>query len=270
MEFNQDNAVLDACRRMLRPIALFLIRSGLPFRRFEQLAKEVFVEVAAHHYGRRGRETNTSRISILTGLNRKEVTRLRKALGEAPAAADSGALVSPAARVLTGWHQDPDFLNCTGEPLPLPTEGGARSMADLLKRYGGDLPPGALLGELRRVGAIGEDDRGRLIALKRFYMPTQLDEAAIVRSGEVLEDLGDTINHNLFRKDGVAARFEGRATNGAVARASAADFHAFIEERASALLLEVDEWLSRHQVTQEQSPRPGKRLGIGIYTIEED
>lgn len=266
---SQDTAILAACRQMLRPIALLLIRSGLPFRKFEQLAKEVFVEVAAHRFGKRGRETNTSRIAILTGLNRKEVTRLRKAVDEPAPASPASAMVTPAARVLTGWHQDPDFSSEQGDPLPLPADGQASSVAALLKRYGGDLPPGALLEELRRVGAVAEDAERRLVALKRYYMPTQLDAAAILRSGQVLEDLGNTVNHNLFRDEDEPTRFEGRATNDAVSRVSAAEFRAFVEERASALLLEVDEWLTQHEVPSDKAPKPARRLGIGIYTIEE-
>ena len=78
MEPRTRQHLAAACRRLMRPIARLLIRGGVPFKDFVDLAKEAYVEVAGNDYGIRGRQTNTARVAILTGLSRKEVTRVRK------------------------------------------------------------------------------------------------------------------------------------------------------------------------------------------------
>lgn len=259
---------------MLRPIARLLIRSSVPFKDFVELAKAVFVDVAGEDYGIRGRETNSARVAILTGISRKEVGRIRKSARERTEDRDLG-YVLPATRVLAGWHLDGDFCDASGGPLPLPDDNpddlAAPSLSALLKRFAGDLPPRALIGELEQVGAISRGEDGCWRVLKRYYMPAQLDLSAIVRGGSVLEDLGNTINYNLFRDAEAPSRFEGRASREAVASTSAEAFAEFVEARAATLLQESDDWLARHEADPEGSKSRGtSRLGIGIYLIQDD
>jgi hypothetical protein len=274
MGIGTTSHLATACRRLLRPIVRMLIRGGLPYREFADIAKTVYVDVASRDYGKYGRPTNAARVAILTGLSRKEVSRLRRERADEGEGgqADEGYFTT-ASRVLAGWHQDPAFTAADGQPLPLNVDAEAPSVLALLKRYGGDMPPVALLGELEHVGAVGRDADGRWRALKRYYMPAQLDATAISRSGSVLEDLGSTVAHNLFRQPGERARFEGRATNGHVATSATKAFGQLVESEGQALLQRIDDWLTEHEIGEEGSEhgsRPGKRLGLGIYWIEDD
>lgn len=58
--------ILDALLMTLRPLARALLRSGIGYREFSDMAKVAFVNVAADDYGLRGRATNTSRIAVIT------------------------------------------------------------------------------------------------------------------------------------------------------------------------------------------------------------
>ena len=69
--------VLEATRACLRPLARVLLRSGINFRQFEEIAKDVFLEEASAERDGRGRRANVSRIAVRTGLSRKEVARIR-------------------------------------------------------------------------------------------------------------------------------------------------------------------------------------------------
>lgn len=268
MEKTTRQHLAAACRRLMRPIARILIRGGVPFKDFMDLAKEAYVEVAGEDYGIRGRKTNTARVAILTGLSRKEVTRVRKQLVEEQPEGDSG-YANHASRVLAGWHQDEDFVDKGGKPLPLNTDGTEPRFGDLLRRYGGDMPSGALLTELKHVEAVRTDEQGRLIANKRYYMPTQLDPSAIERSGSVIEDMAVTVNHNLYRDDGVPSRFEGRATNLRVSRKAAGEFSRLVEKEGENLLYAMDDWLTKHEVGEDEPESAGTRLGVGVYLIKD-
>src|SRR5215470_4893564 len=74
--------------RLLRPLVQLCIRSGMTFPALAQLLRELFVNVAEHNFALDEKEQTDSRVSLLTGINRKEVARLRGAgtpVNETPA-----------------------------------------------------------------------------------------------------------------------------------------------------------------------------------------
>lgn len=110
----------------------------------------------------------------MTGLTRKEVKRVRDQLAEDNA---SFAVKStPLVHILHRWHSVTDFLDEEGLPLSLPFAGEGKSFTELVRRFGGDIPPGAMRTELRRVGAVEEDSSGNLSVVRRdVHPPVPLD-----------------------------------------------------------------------------------------------
>src|SRR5437868_8062907 len=70
--------VLAAARQWLKPLVHVLVRCGVTWKDFAELAKSAYVEVATQQFGKRGRPTNVSRTAVLTGLARREVRRQRE------------------------------------------------------------------------------------------------------------------------------------------------------------------------------------------------
>lgn len=256
--------MLSACRLMLRPVVRMLLAHGILWKDFAGLARRVYVEVAGEDYGIAGRQTNASRVAILTGLTRREVKRQRDLI----AARDAGQpdRIGNATRVLSGWYQDPDFTDAAGRPLALPREGGDASFAALHERYGGDIPAVALLKELLHAGAVEEGNDGRYRAIRRYYMPHPGDPAAVTRSGGVVADLARTVAWNLGRGESGPPRFEGRATETGIPTRLVPRFRDFLEEHGQGLLELADAWLTAHR--DEATPSRTTRLGVGVYMIE--
>jgi len=260
---------LSACRRLLEPVARLLLRSGVTWKEFSEVAKSVFVQVATDEFGIRGRPTNLSRVAILTGINRREVARQR-ALDSADEV-QAPVFLNAAQRLLSGWYQNPDYVDSAGMARPIPVEGPAPSFVDLCARYSGDLPSSALLKELRSVGAVRNDPDGRLRAAARTYIPLQLDPDKILRAGDVLNDIGTTVVHDLIAQPGVPLRFERRAENDNVDPAVLPAFHAFLAREGQAFLEKVDDWLTRHASPPPGDPgQPTIRLGVGMYHLQTD
>lgn len=250
-------AAVSMLSQLLAPIVRLLIELGVDFRTFSDIARHTYVQVASREYGLRGRETNTSRIALLTGINRRDVARLRTA---AQLDADSDPS-NPIGRVLSGWYQDPDFVDGEGRPRPL-REGD--ELDQLLLRYGGDVPATAILKELQRVEAIElKDNIARPLA--RYYMPFELAPASLARYASVVADLTSTINHNLLERERYAARFEGRAINPRIRRRAYAEFRQLIDQQGEEFLERVDDWLTAHQADDEEEN--AIRLGVGVYLI---
>lgn len=259
--------VLAACRLLLRPLARLLIKSGVPWREFADLSKLSFVEVATREFGIRGRPTNVARVSILTGINRREVARLREILDEGePKEAE---YVNSAQRVLSGWYQDADYLTAEGTPRVLPSTGPSPSFDDLCDRYGGDVPPTALLKELRSAGNVEATADGELRVLSRVYIPLKVDPQKALRAGSVLADIGETVVHDLTCGPDDKLRFERRAENSRIDPKHLPAFRAFLEKEGQAFLERVDDWLTQHETpTEPPSARPTLRLGVGVYHIQ--
>ncbi len=263
---NGKETIVAAFRLIFRPIARILLLAGITWKEIGEIGKATFVDVASSEFGIRGRPTNASRIAILTGFTRKEVARLRELLANQ----DTQLLdrMNHATRVLTGWYTDPEFLSKQGGPLVLSANGADGSFESLCKRYASDVPSTAMLKELKHVGAVIDGPSGKLIVQTRYYMPLQADPEQVLSSGSVLQDLGNTVAHNLFRKNDDRARFERRATNTRVAPDAAPHFQAFLEDEGQAFLERIDQWLSEHEI-DENSTDAGVRLGLGAYWIEQ-
>lgn len=258
-------ATLTALRLVLKPIVRIMLRAGVNWREFAEAGKATFVEIASEDFGIRGRPTNVSRVSILTGFTRKEVRRLRDLLESEDAA--SFEHMNQASRILTGWFTDREFTDADGMPLGLSAAGPGISFRTLCAKYGGDVAETTMLKELKHVGAVTEED-GILVARTRYYMPVLMDPEQILRSGSVVEDLGNTVAYNLHRKQDDAPRFERRATNAGVPAEAIPAFREFIDREGQAFLEKVDAWLSEHE-NGETGGKETVRLGLGAYWIED-
>lgn len=272
--------VLSACRNLMAPIVGILLRNGVTYKELANLCKQIYVDVAAKEFGIRGRDTNLSRIAILTGIDRKEAARIKEALKNNDESDASQQGQDRMTRVLSGWHQDADFLDNNGKPLVLSPEGDSHSFSQLVKRYGGDMPAVTILKEFKRCDLVNVDETGNLHAIKRYYVPSQADPGALLRAGSVINDLSSTLYYNLYKADpskNKPLHFERRATNIQMSPEKAQAFREFVEQEGQAFLEKIDSWLSTHE-----SPNTNKsddstttktqtvRLGVGAYLIEQN
>jgi hypothetical protein len=259
--------IIVAFRLVFRPIAKILLLAGITWKEIAEVCKATLVEVASAEFGIRGRPTNASRVAILTGFTRKEVSRLRNLLEAEEVQLNER--MNHATRVLTGWYTDADFLGADGAPRALDPGDNKMSFGALCRRYASDVPATTMLKELKHVGAVAEGGDGRLIVQTRYYMPGQMDPERVLSSGSVMEDLGNTVAYNLFRKEGELPRFERRAHNTRIPASAKPRFQAYLEEEGQAFLERVDQWLSDNEI-DETSAEKGIRLGLGAYWIEQE
>ena len=231
--------VIDSCQYLLRPIVRFLLRHGVTWREFSEFSKETYVDVARQAYGIDGRPTNNSRVAMLTGLSRREVSKVRDSiLDEDAAGASRGG--NRMAQILTGWHVDPEFIGDDGQPNDLHMTGPSGSLSSLLKRYAGDLPHGAIRKEMRQRGLLQELGNGDMRVLKRDYVYTDLDPEMVRQMGVALHDHAATLDHNLNDERETTPRFEGLADNISVSAKAVTAFQDHLEERGLDFLQEID------------------------------
>jgi hypothetical protein len=262
--------VLAATRQWLRPAIHVLLRCGVTWKEFSELAKTAYVEVATQRFGKRGRPTNVSRTAVLTGLARREVRKQREHLARGPQ--PLAGYVTKASLVLSAWHLHPEYLDRNGKPALLRMDGEGATFETLLRRCGaGDLRPSTLLKELLDAGAARRRADGRLEALQRNFIPHEMDEHLIRLWGTVLADLATTYAHNLMHNTRTPPRFERAAVNAQIAASSLKEFRQFLDEEGQAFLERVDAWLTAHESADAGSATREEtlRLGAGLYHIQD-
>jgi hypothetical protein len=139
-------------KELLTELAVMLLQAGITPKHFGELAKQAFVDAAGTLSKFRNGKINRSRVAVMTGLSRSEVTRILSGrltmAGAVPAQQNRGE------RVISGWMSDRLFLDGRGRPRRLPITGARGSFTSLVKKFGGDVPYRAVLEELRRLHAV--------------------------------------------------------------------------------------------------------------------
>jgi Family of unknown function (DUF6502) len=188
----RQSAVLRALARVLRPIARLLIAGGVPIQAASESLKRAYVEAAHRHFGE---ETGTdSRLSLLTGINRKEVRRLTT-----PIADEWGpeSVTSFASAVYTAWTLREEWRGPDGQPRALPRRGEG-SFDVLVKGVTRDLRPLSVLAELVRLGyaEVGED--GMVRATGNAFLPQRQFADRLGPLAESLQDHADAAVANVL------------------------------------------------------------------------
>jgi hypothetical protein len=259
----------EVLNRILRPIVRMLLRNGVTFQAFAETVKMVYVQVAAEEFRIPGRKQSDSRISVITGLSRKEVKRV--AALHPSSESETYVRYNRAARVISGWTQDRAYIDGLGEPRALSVEandGEASSFVDLVRRYSGDAPPRAVLDELERVGAVQRMDDGRLKLLTRAYIPHTDDADKFGVMGIMVAHQLATMDHNIS-SPAERAFFLRAVSNNAMPEEALPAFRMVSRDQAQALLENLDRWLTQHEMPRDSGAARPRRVGMGIYYFEE-
>ncbi|MCC7256992.1 MAG: hypothetical protein IT486_01310 [Gammaproteobacteria bacterium] len=258
-------AILAAYKRLLRPLIRILIRNGVSFGEFSEVAKDVYVEVASGDFQLPDKNMTQGRIAILTGLTRKEVNRLITERGKKRKTNASN--LNRVARILSGWHTDPEFTGPYGLPLDVPYDSpGQSTFAELVRRYTGDMPARAMLDELLRIGVAIETDGGRIKVLTRTYLPKADAPESLDRLGNAVRNFVETMDFNRTEIDPDRRLLERTVDADSGIRVSDLPiFQTYVRERGQFLLEEIDDWLSKLEPITENEREPIVHTGVGIY-----
>lgn len=172
-------ALLRALHHLLRPLVRLLLANQVTYPILSRLLKTVYVEMADREFVLEGRPQTASRLSLLTGIHRKDIRRLRDAPSEVFTPPPS---VSLGARLVLQWTGSPDFLDAEGRPLPLPLQAAGStgpSFEDLVASVSTDIRPRSVFDEWQRLGVVELDAEGRVRLLVDAFVPSKgFDEKA--------------------------------------------------------------------------------------------
>jgi hypothetical protein len=167
------DAVLQRVLYLLAPVVRLLLSHGVDHPRLAAALKRVFVDEARADLSRRGQKVTHTAVSLLTGLQRRDVrTLIDETAPTLPRKATSPTLPM---QVVARWVSEAQFLDEAGQPRPLamrslqPDEATFEQLADDISK---DIHPPALLDELVRLGLATVDADGRARLLAEAFVPT--------------------------------------------------------------------------------------------------
>lgn len=270
MTENIQIAVRRAVLRLLRPLVRILLKHGMAYGSFAELARKAYVDEGFRHVAKSGRRASISSVSALTGLTRKETKRLAELDITDESAGDQR--YNRAIRVVSGWLADRRFTDKQGKPRPLPLDGD-NSFATLVRDYSGDIPPVAMLTILESSATVEQVD-GQVLLRERAYLPSHTPVERIDILGKDVAELISSINHNISSA-GELRVFQRKVSNPAVREDALTAFRKLSNQKSQELLEDYLKWLSEHEVdTEDPDGPPARYVAVGIFyyddTLEEN
>ncbi len=252
----------NSLRKILTAIVRTLLRNGLSYGEFDQIARKCFVDVAFRDFSPEKKKQTVSNVAILTGLNRKEVKKLHELHADQ---SDVGAKqYNRVVRVIGGWINDPRFLRKDGNPSDLDYDG-ERSFSELVKQYSGDMPVAAMQKVLTGSGNIKFTDDNKVRLLSHAYLPSDDPVEKLTILGSDTSQLIETIDFNLTAPE-EDLRFQRKASNPQVDPESIPEIKQFLQRKGQAFLEEVDLYLTQH----ESSDDSGVELSVSVFYHESE
>ncbi|AOE85166.1 DUF6502 family protein [Pseudomonas sp. TCU-HL1] len=173
-------SLLSALQHVMRPLVRLMLKKGVTYNSFAELLKEVFVDVAEREFRLGDKPPTDSRISLLTGVHRKDVRRLRAKATEQEASLPR--VISFGAHLVSVWLNNSPFCEKPGSPLPLArlaSNGGECSFDSLVAQVSTDIRARVVLDEWLRLGIARMDEQDQVHLETMAFIPQRgFDEKA--------------------------------------------------------------------------------------------
>jgi hypothetical protein len=260
-------ALLRALRQLLRPLVRLMLAHQITYTYLAGLLKEIFVDVAERDFPLERKAQTDSRVSLLTGIHRKDVRRLR---GQAAEDARAPATLSLGSQIVARWTSRPEYLDEEGQPRPLPRqspEGGGESFEGLVESVSRDIRPRAVLDEWLRLGVAHLDGSGRVALDRAAFVPSRgFDEKAFY-FGRNLRDHIAAGAHNLLAGDPPfvdrSVYYDGLSSD------SVQELEELSEQKGMEALQAVNRRAMELQERDRGSRDAVRRVNFGIYVFDE-
>lgn len=191
-------ALVTALRHLLRPLIKLLLVNGITYPFLSNLLKSLYVEVARDEFLLHGKAQTDSRISLLSGVHRKDVKRLGE---ESRQEQSTPPTISLGAKLVATWTTNARYLDEAGHHLPLPrqaSEGGAKSFEGLVSSVSKDIRSRVILDEWLRIGIAHIDEEDRVCLNTDAFIPENGYEEKAYYFGQNLHDHIAAGAHNLL------------------------------------------------------------------------
>ena len=255
----------------MRPLVGFMLAHGVTLPFLNQLLKQLYVEVAESDFAIDGKPQTDSRVSLLTGVHRKDVRRLRDEAGDAM---ETPSAISLGAQVVGNWLSEKRYLDRLGKPKALSiraTNTKMPSFEDLVASVSRqDLRPRVVLDELLRLEIVSLSDDEQISLREEAFIPSEGSDEQLHYFAQNIRDHISAATHNL---DGEKpALLERAVTYHGLTAADVKELRALTGDLANEALKDVNRRAKQMKKRSEKRPENSFRINFGtyFYTGDED
>jgi hypothetical protein len=260
-----------AIRRMLRPVVRQLIAYGITYPAFDQLVKELYVEVAEQDFALPFKKQTDSRLALVTGMSRKEIPQLR-----GPARQGTrGTVVEETlvTHVIGRWMAGPPYASPDGVARQLRYELGdprAPSFARLVRETGVDIPVRSVLDELLRLNAVELLPSGDVVLRQEAHLPPVDADGKLALLGSDPAEVFATIVHNIENPD--TPRLQRKVAYDNVGAEALDQLRAEARRLGEEFIRRANSLLASYDRDRNPEAPAGKRsrVVLGAYYFEEE
>ena len=193
--------LVAALRKILRPIVRLMLHFQVSYPYLITLLKSIYVEVADQEFSVDNKRQSDSRITLLTGVHRKDVKRLR---ADQSIASYAPRTISVGAQLIALWLGLDTFRTADGKPLPLPLRSAISDpdsptfddLVELVCRQ--DIRPRVILDEWMRLGIAHQNDKDLVILNTGAFTPDKGLDEKLFFFGKNVQDHISAGSHNLL------------------------------------------------------------------------
>ncbi len=261
-------ALVRALRRILRPLVKLMLAKGITYVYLIDLLKEVFIEVGNKEFNTNKQTSTDSYISLLTGVHRKDVKRLRNTID--PQNSTIPENVTFGARLVSLWTSDTRYLDDNNQPKPLPRyikEGGECSFEGLVTSVSRDIRSRVILDEWLRLGVVNFDDQRRVCLNVSAFVPSKAFDEKAYYLGHNLADHTAAAATNLLNDE--KAFLERCVHYNALSKDSIKSLAEQSEAIGMKALLEINKQAMACEKKDTKKDEPHHRITFGIYFYSE-
>ena len=256
--------LLYSFRRVLRPLIRILVRSGVRYDEFLELVRGVYVESAVRDGLGDGIKPSRAKVSLSTGVPRRDVDRFIDNDGALPAAPKT--LTATLSEVLNKWHTDPQFVGPYGIPLELEVKSQrSRSFSELVSAVDPSVQISDVLEELVRLRTVVWSGDTHVRTISRAFIPVEeMSPAQLEFFGNALTRLANTLQFNLDRRNTDKRLERSVISDRGLPSAVVPIFEKHVREKVTDLLVDLDNWLSPYSADAQ----PGaefERVGLAVF-----
>lgn len=264
-------ALHNTLRKVLRPLVRLMLSQGINYSMVLEDLKRVFVSVAEEDFRLNGKAQTDSRITLLTGVHRKDVHRIRSEKADPPEPAPSLG-----AQIIGVWLGKKEYLDSSGQPLALPrlASQGAVSFESLVASISKDFRSRPVLDEWLRLGFVSLDNNDCVhLNIQAFIPNLDLQEKLAFFGMNVHDHMAaaennlNSLNNPMLERcvyyDGLTA--ENIEILHQFAKQNAMTAIKAVNRRAAALKAAQTETISRRQ-----SDKVTQRINFGVYFYHTD
>ena len=266
---NQQSAIFKALECAIKPLVRLMLARGITYIQLTEWLKHIFVETAVREFTLPDKAINDSRISVITGVHRKDVKRLRESMLINP------TLVEPininlGSKIVSAWLSNYLYMH-NGKPRSiarLKKVGGKVSFEALAELVTKDVRARAALDELLRVGAVKVDENDMVTLITEAFIPAKGEDEKAYYMGLGVGDHTTAAVHNVLNRQ--PPSFDRVVHYKGLCSESIQAIEQLSRAQGSQLLQEINKKAEKLPSIADTTDIQSKRFTLGVYFYSED